>query len=67
MKVNVRVNFVYILKNFLTTFSPKTLTANVLNHDHDYTVDVLFSNDDDDDGDVQTLGKFSVENPNGHL
>ena len=40
------------------------MTTNVSNHDHDYTVDILFVNDDDDD--VQTLGKFSVENPTGH-
>ena len=47
----------------IPTFSPKTLTTNVTNQDYDYTVNVIFSNDDDDD--VQMLGNFSVENPNG--
>ena len=42
----------------------KMTTTNVSHHDHDYTVDILFANDVDDD--VQTLGKFSVENPTGH-
>ena len=49
-----------------STFFPKTSTTDVSNHDHNYTVDVSFSNDDDNDDDVQTLGKFSVKNPNGH-
>ena len=40
------------------------LTTNVSNHDHDYTVDILFADDVDDD--VQMLGKFSVKNPTGH-
>ena len=48
----------------VSTFSPKMSTTKVSNHDHDYAVNVLFSNDDDYD--FQTLGTFSVEKPNSH-
>ena len=54
-----------VLLTVRNLFLRKLTTTNDLNHDHDYTVNISFANDND--GDIQTLGKFSVVNPNGHL
>ena len=57
------VNVIYpltfwIIMTIMSTFLEKITTSNVLNHDHDFTVDIFFF--DADHNHVQTLGNFSI-------